>query len=45
MDLSYRNAGKMDTDDFMARFDPERLGLSELVRGELFEGEEDKKGS
>ena len=44
MDLSYRKAGKMDTDDFMTRFDPERLGLSELVRGELLEGEEDKKG-
>ena len=43
MDLSYRKAGKMDTDDFMTRFDPERLGLSELVRGELLEGEEDKK--
>ena len=44
MDLSYRKAGKMDTTDFIARFDPERLGLSEFVRGELLEGDEDKKG-
>jgi len=44
MDLSYRKAGKMDVVDFMARFDPERLGLSEFVRGQLLEGSEDFKG-
>jgi hypothetical protein len=44
MDLSYRKAGKLDTADFLARFDPERLGLSEFVRGQLLEGEQDKKG-
>jgi len=44
MDLSCRKAGKMDVTDFMARFDPERLGLSEFVRGQLLEGDEDLKG-
>ena len=44
MDLSYRKAGKMDATDFMARFHPELLGLSELVRGQLLEGDEDSKG-
>jgi len=44
MDLSYRKAGKMDVTDFMARFDPGRLGLSEFVRGQLLEGDEDLKG-
>ena len=43
MDLSYRKAGKMDLDNFMTRFDPDRLGLSEFVRGELLEGDEDSK--
>ena len=44
MDLSYRKAGKMDVIDFMARFDLERLGLSEFVRGQLLEGGADSKG-
>jgi hypothetical protein len=44
MDISYRKAGKMDVIDFMSRFDPERLGLSEFVRGQLLEGDEDSKG-
>ncbi len=44
MDLSYRRAGKMDAIDFMSRFDPERLGLSEFVRGQLLEGDKDSKG-
>jgi hypothetical protein len=43
MDLSYRKAGKMDVTNFMARFDPERLGLSEFVRAQLLEGDEDLK--
>ena len=44
MDLSYRKAGKMDVNDFISRFDPERLGLSDFVRGQLLEGDEDSKG-
>jgi hypothetical protein len=43
MDLSYRKAGKMDVTDFISRFDPERLGLSEFVRGQLLEGDQDSK--
>jgi hypothetical protein len=44
MDLSYRKAGKLDLINFMARFDPVGLGLSEFVRGRLLEGDEDLKG-
>jgi len=44
MDLSYRKAGKMDPTDFMTRFHPGLLGLSEFVRGQLLEGAEDWKG-
>ena len=44
MDLSYRKAGKMDVINFMSRFDPESLGISEFVRGRLLEGDEDLKG-
>jgi hypothetical protein len=44
LDLSYRKAGKMDVTDFMSRFDADRLGLSEFVRGQLLEGDEDLKG-
>lgn len=44
MDLSYRKASKMDVNNFVSRFDPERLGLSEFVRGRLLEGDEDLKG-
>ena len=44
MNLSYRKAGKMDVSDFMMRFDVERSGLSEFVRGQLLEGDEDMKG-
>ena len=40
MYLSYRRAGKMDVIDFLLRFNPERLGLSEFVRGHLLEGDE-----
>jgi len=35
LDLSYRKAGKMDVINFVTRFDPDRLGLSEFVRGQL----------
>jgi len=34
----------MDVSDFMMRFDVERSGLSEFVRGQLLEGDEDVKG-
>ncbi len=44
LDLSYRRAGKMDVTDFMSRFDPELLGLSEFVRGQLLEGDGDLDG-
>jgi len=44
LDLSYRKAGKMDVINFVSRFDPDRLGLSEFVRGQLLEGDEDLKG-
>ena len=43
LDLSYRKALKMDPANFMSRFDPERLGLSEFIRGQLLEGDEDSK--
>jgi len=43
LDLSYRMAGKMDVTNFMTRFDPDHLGLSEFVRGQLLEGDEDLK--
>lgn len=44
LDLSSRKAGKMDVSDFMMRFDLEGSGLSEFVRGQLLEGDEDLKG-
>jgi hypothetical protein len=44
LDLSYRKAGKMDVTDFISRFDSDRLGLSEFVRGQLLEGDQDSKG-
>lgn len=34
----------MDVTDFMSRFDPELLGLSEFVRGQLLEGDGDLDG-
>jgi len=34
----------MDVTDFMSRFDADRLGLSEFIRGQLLEGDQDLKG-
>ncbi|KAG5641470.1 hypothetical protein DXG03_005122 [Asterophora parasitica] len=43
LDESYRKAGKMDAELFLARFDPTRLGIVEYVREQLLEGADEEK--
>ncbi|PCH40469.1 hypothetical protein WOLCODRAFT_162377 [Wolfiporia cocos MD-104 SS10] len=40
LDESYRKAGKLDTSEFATGFDPQRLGLLDTIRTDLFEGNE-----
>ncbi|PCH40476.1 hypothetical protein WOLCODRAFT_136899 [Wolfiporia cocos MD-104 SS10] len=40
LDETYRKAGKLDTSEFMTGFDPQRLGLLDTIRTDLFEGNE-----
>ena len=43
LDESYRKAGKIDTENFSAKFNLERSGLIDVVRFELLEGHDGKK--
>src|ERR1700729_1498386 len=43
LDKSYRKAGKIDTENFSAKFNLECSGLIDVVRFELLEGHDGKK--
>ena len=43
LDETYRKAGKMDTSEFVLRFDAQRDGLLDVVRSSLLSGEQSRR--